>query len=165
MKFLIKAICILALSVLCWVVIKGYSRFMKKRLSESLDMLTVIEAVRRGIATRLMTPRECLSAELSLSSLGVLEFCKQVSCGKTLSEAFSAGKPSLSLSRECRDILSEYFSSFGTGYREDEIRLADDVIERYGARLSEERAQGVGDAKVFKSVAVAVTLGVIILII
>ena len=165
MKFLIKALCIFALALLCGAVIRGYSKFMKKRLSESLDMLTVIEAVRRGISTRLMTPRECLSAELSLSSEAVADFCREVACGKTLKEALAVLQPRLSLSRECRAILSEYFSAFGTGYREDEIRLADEVIERYGARLSEERAEGENDARVFKSVAVAVTLGIIILII
>ena len=62
-------------------------------------------------------------------------------------------------------MLSEYFASFGKGYLDDEIRCADELIERYLALVEREESADDNDIKVVKSIAVAITLGVIILII
>ena len=164
MSFLIKSIVIVLLSVLCMTLVRGYSAYMKKRRHESRELLYLLEAVRKSMSTRLSTPREAL-ASVAVDSPCVEEFRARVASGERLSEAFSCVEKSLSVSRACREMLSVYFADFGGGYLEDEVRCADEFLSRYLAEVEREEREGADDLRVVKSIAIAVTLGVIILII
>lgn len=164
MSYLIKPVVIVVLSAICMWVIRGYGAYMKKRRLESRELLRLSEAIRKSVATRLQTPKEALS-RISCRSGAAEGFRRLVVSGKTLYEAFSETEGSFSLSRGCREMLSEYFASFGKGYLDEEIRCADEFIERYRAEVEREELAGEADERVARSIAIAVTLGIIILII
>lgn len=164
MSYLIKPIVIVLLSALCMTLIRGYGGYMKRRRLESKELLRLCEAIRKSIATRLSTPRETLR-DVSGLSPAVERMRELVVSGKSLSEAFSSVSRSLAISPACREMLSEYFAAFGKGYRDDELRCADEFAERYRSELQREESAGETDARVVKSVIIAVTLGIIILII
>ena len=144
--------------------IRGYAAYMKKRRLESEDFYRLLEAIRKSMSTRLSTPKEAL-ASISVESQGAEHFRELVVSGETLSDAFSRLSPSTSLSRGCSGMLSEYFAAFGRGYLDEELRCADEFILRFGKEIERERVCGANDERVVRSVAIAVTLGVIILII
>ena len=165
MSYLIKGAIALALTVLCTYVIRGYKAYIKKRLCELSDILILAGLIRRGVSTRLLTPRECLSSSPELESDGVRELLSYVIAGQTLCDSLARVRRRLSLSSESMGLISEYFSSFGCGYREDELRLADAFIGSLSERLSLEREEAEKDKRVFSGVAISITLGIIILII
>lgn len=164
MRYLIKPAVIVLLSALCTAFIKGYSAYMKKRRDESRDLYRLMETVRRGMSTRLSTPKEAL-ASVSAESPEAERFRALVVSGRTLFEAFCEVSGSLSLSRGCRMMLTEYFKSFGKGYLDEEIRCADELLSRFASEIGMEEERGANDERVVKSVAVAITLGIIIFII
>ena len=164
MSYLIKPIVIVLLAVLCMTLIRGYSSYMKKRMLESRELLHLLEATRKSMSTRLSTPKKAFSS-VSVSSPAVEEFRVRVASGDRLSEAFAKAERGLSVSPECRRMLSEYFDGFGSGYLEDEIRCADEFLARYLAEIEREEVAGANDLWVVKSMAIAITLGIIILII
>lgn len=164
MSYLIKPATCVLLAVICLLIIRGYSGYMKKRRFETREILRLCEVIRKSIATRLLTPREAL-AGISSESAAVERFRSAVVSGATLSEAFSEVRLVLSLSGRIRSSLCEYFAEFGRGYRDDEVRCADEFIERYRAELEREEASGEADERVARAIIIAVTLGIIILII
>ena len=165
MSYLIKGGVSLILLSLCVITLRGYTKFIKKRQRISREMLSVLEIIRRGISTNLMIPRECLRLDGGDFSEEIFAFCDAVRGGATLYDASAPIRRRSMLSGECAARLSEYFRDFGRGYLDDEICRADEIISFLRKRLDLEEAEAVRDAKVFKSVAVAITLGAIILII
>ena len=164
MRYLIKPIVIALLDILCAVFIRGYGAYMKRRRLESRELLHLLEILRKSMSTALSTPRQALSS-VTVTSTAVESFRSLVCSGESLYDAFCKARGGMSVSRACLEMLSEYFASFGKGYLDDEIRYADDMIERYLALVEREESAGDNDIKVVKSIAVAITLGVIILII
>ena len=163
-RYLIKPIVIALLALLCAVFIRGYGAYMKRRALESRDILHLLESLRKGMSVSLSTPREAFSTA-TVSAPSVERFSALVCSGEPLYEAFCSASHAMSISRACREMLLEYFSSFGKGYLQDEIRCADELTERYTSLIENEERCGANDFRVVKSIAVAVTLGVIILII
>lgn len=164
MSYLIKGVVSALLAIICALVIRGYGGYMKKRLTESGELLRLCETIRKSIATRLLTPREALSGVSGLSP-ATERFRALVASGSPLGEAFAEVSGALSVSPATRDMLSEYFGSFGKGYLDDEVRCADELIGRFREQLLREELAAEGELKVAKSVIIAVTLGIIILII
>jgi hypothetical protein len=164
MRYLIKPFLCILLALLCMAVIRGYSKYMKKRRLETREFLRLCEVIRKSIATRLLTPKEAF-ADVSCSEAAVERFRLAVVSGATLKDAFSGVIGLLSLSGNIRSQLSEYFATFGQGYLDDEVRCADEFLERFRAELEREEASGDTDERVARAIIIAITLGVIILII
>jgi hypothetical protein len=137
---------------------------MKRRRLESRDLIHLLEVLRKSMSVALSTPRQAFS-QVTVDTPTVERFRTLVCSGEPLYEAFCKTVGSMSVSHACREILSEYFASFGRGYLEDEIRCSGEIIDRYGSLIEREERAGEVDLRVVKSIAVAVTLGVIILII
>ena len=164
MSYLIKPIIIALLAALCAIFIRGYGAYMKRRAIESRDILHLLESLRKGMSVSLSTPRQALSSVTVSASL-VERFRAIVCSGESLYDAFCKTRGGMSVSRACLEMLSEYFASFGKRYLDDEIRYADELTERYTSLIENEEKCGANDFRIVKSIAVAVTLGVIILII
>ena len=69
------------------------------------------------------------------------------------------------LGQECTRVLDSLFSSLGTGYLEDEVRLIDLHRSQLAELVDRERAEADRQVKLIRTLTASAALGVIILII
>ncbi len=85
--------------------------------------------------------------------------------GADLESAFSSSDAPRIVGTECARVAESLFSSLGTGYLEDEIKL----IDAHRAQLSElvegERAESARRVRLVRTLTASVSLGLIILIV
>ena len=160
MKY-VGILCVLAASVL----ISGeYSRYMNKRVLECRDFVSFISHMRIQVGCFLRPVKE-LGIGFSSESLAGSGFLEALSHSENISEAYSKCEPSLSLSSEEREVLCDFFSSFGDGYLDEQLKLIDSAHSRMQElylRLSTER---VKNTRLVSTVSVTAALGFIIFVI
>ena len=88
-----------------------------------------------------------------------------MSTSENIKEAYLKCESSLSLSTEEKEVLSGFFSAFGDGYLDEQVKLIDSTyprIERLYLKLSDER---VKNTRLVSTVSVTLALGFIIFVI
>ena len=160
MKY-VGILCVLVASVL----ISGeYCRYMNKRVLECRDFVSFISHMRIQVGCFLRPVRE-LAIGFSSESLDRTGFLEALTYSQNISEAYSKCEPYLSLSSEEREVLSGFFSSFGDGYLDEQIKLIDSTysrMEELYLRLSGER---VKNTRLVSTISVTAALGFIIFVI
>lgn len=142
----------------------SYSKHVKKRLSECEGFLEFIAHVRLQMSCYLKPPRALSEGFYSepLSKSGFLQYVGEC---ESIYEAYKRAETRLSLSDEERGILEKLFSSLGSGYLNDELKL----LDAYGSLLDEAyeslKKEAPKSAKLISTVSVTVAIGFLILVI
>ena len=145
------------------VVCREYAKNRKRRLSICEEFSLLIAHLRLEIACYLKPLDEVVSAYESpvLEESGFLPMAREVG----LSEAFLSMGSSLFLSDEERGVLGRFFSSLGSGYMEDEIKLIDLCAVQFSQLLEHNRTAMPNDVKLYNTLFCAAALGIIIFLI
>ena len=137
---------------------KVFSGSRVSRLSEYLDFLSHIE---RRISTALL-PQHRLVDGFSSKALEESFLPKLRECGELYSAYESAGG---GICDTAHKILLSYFADFGKSDREGELSRVREAMARLRPVFEDERSASEKNIKLFETVAVAVALGLIILLI
>ena len=143
---------------------REYARYMKKRLSECEGFLKLFEYMRIKISSFLDSPRKIAEGFDSdaLRSVGFLSALSE--SGDTLL-AYRKIEGGLSLSREERGVVEELFSSVGSCYLEDAVRLIGAASEKMKGRQVALAVECPRNIRLFTSLAVTCALGIVILLV
>lgn len=154
-------LCVLLASLL---VSREYCRHMNKRISECREFLAFISHMRVQVGCFLRPVRE-LGIGFSSETLEEVGFIEALSESENIKEAYLKCEPKLSLSMEEKEALFGFFSSFGDGYLDEQVKLIDSAypkIEKLYLKLSDER---VKNTRLVSTVSVTLALGFIIFVI
>lgn len=163
MNFFIKILGSAFLLVAVLAMTREYEMFLKKRFDVCRGFIELLSHIRRKIdgyltpATELLDGFECKA----LTETGYVDRARE----KGISSAYFELEGSLHLDAAVQSCLSSFFSDFGKDYKEGTLKLLDLSIGRlseYTERLSAENERSL---KLARTLAAAVALGLIILII
>ncbi|MBO7304493.1 MAG: stage III sporulation protein AB [Clostridia bacterium] len=141
-----------------------YAKHMKKRFRECEGFLFFFEHMRIGISSFLHSPRK-LSEGFSSDALRSVGFLPALAESDDVLEAYKKAEGSLSLSREERGVIEELFSSVGSCYLSDALRLIDRASEKMKVRRAALAAEYPKNVRLFTSISVTCALGIVILLI
>lgn len=143
---------------------KEYTGYVKRRLSQCREFLSFISHIRISVGCYL-TPSDELWRGFDSDELCAIGFLPAVKSGAGIYEAYKNCESKLLLSREAKGVLSELFSSLGSGYLDDGMRLIDsseERMERICRNLDEDLPRCV---KLAATLSLTAAIGISILII
>jgi hypothetical protein len=117
---------------------REYSRFADRRLAQWQGFSRLISHA-EGMIEKYLLSGGALWQDFENHELARIGFLKLLREGASTCEAFSACSSSLSLPRECKDRLFEFFSSFGKGYRERELKSIAAFLKDFNGKYAEEK--------------------------
>ena len=141
-----------------------YSGYMNKRTAECRGFLAFISHMRIQVGCFLRPAKE-LARGFSSESLEKAGFIEALHNCENISEAYSKCEGELSLSHEEKGVLSDFFSSFGDGYLDQQIKLIESAHAKMEGLCTKLTAERVKNTRLVSAISVTLALGVIILII
>ena len=151
----------LVLLSVAWITTE-YSRGQNRRLSELLGFIEFISKMRIGIGCFMKKGKE-LAEGVECKALEEVGFLGALSDGCSLSEAYEACRGRLSVGKREREILDGLFSSVGSGYLADGVRVVDKAEGELTKIADGLRGEVAKNIKLFGVLAAAGSVGVIIL--
>ena len=142
---IVKYLCIGAMAITALWIGRGYSAYADRRLGEMRGLSALILHIESRLGRTLDYGAELYRGfdDEFLRKCGFLDLLSE---GKPLHDAFSESKKSMILPDEVEDIVDKLFSSFGKGYKDQEIeklRTArvelDKKIATYGEELEKNK--------------------------
>ena len=115
--------------------------------------------------SRFLTPQESILQNFSDEALEKCGFLPAIRSGKSLSEAFEACKPSLSLSDDLKGRLGKFFHGFGGEYLDGEISRASDFRSELETGLKKEESELEKGLKITNALLLGGAVGIVILMI
>ena len=146
------------------IVSRDYSSYMQKRSAECKDFLAFIAHMRIQVGC-FLRPVKKLGEGFSSPALEKSGFLDSLSESERILDAYKNCEANLSLSAEEKNLLTDFFSSFGEGYLDEGVKLIESSysgMERLYQRLCEEKAK---NTKLVTSLSVTLALGIIIFMI
>lgn len=157
----IIGICILIFTI-CYIS-KTLSDKRRRALSVYEELSRFLHFVKRSIGCYLMPLRDIavgFDSEL-LDSYGFLALIRDGACGiDALEKSGLCGV----LDAESSRLLSTFFSSFGSGYLDEELRLVSSVLEELDEKVAFERRRTPERVRLFGTLGAAASLALLILI-
>ena len=142
---------------------REYTRYTEQRIAELDGFVAFLNHAKSEISMYL-TPVKGITRGFRNESLEKLGFISAIESSGSLSYAFSECMDGLSVGGEAKELLSECFSGFGQGYKEQELSR----IERYAVRLEKmlesEREELPKNAKMVSTLLLAGAVGIFILL-
>ena len=128
----------IAVALACLLLSSAYSAYIRQRAAEYSAYLGFLLLMRREISSSLCTAGElgCRSSDSLLENLGFLPSLRD---GELLFSAFSKTERESLMNDEDRSTLGRYFSDFGLGTLNTELRALDGCIASFSEREREER--------------------------
>lgn len=142
---------------------REYTRYTEKRTEELCGFVAFLNHIKREIAMYLR-PMSGMTFGFKNESLEALGFIAEAEKQGNLGKAFAECKERTSLGKESRDMLSECFSGFGQGYKEQELSRIERYIDRLGKILEYEREALPKNAKMVSTLLLCGALGIFILL-
>ena len=153
-----------AILLLCALYIgKEYKRYVDRRIEEEEGFLAFLSHAREEIAMYL-SPQKTLSSRFKNESLSKIGFLEEANRGGGLKDAFLECKNRLSIGKEAKELLFEFFSGFGQGYKEQEIKRIDSYSSRLSKLFDADRAELPKTAQMVSTLLLAGAVGVFILL-
>lgn len=143
---------------------REYCRYINKRVLECRDFVAFISHMRIQVGCFLRPVKE-LAIGFSSESLDRAGFIDALSNSENISEAYLKCEPSLSLSEEEKEVLSGFFSSFGEGYLDEQVKLIDSVYQRMEELYSKLCREREKNTRLFVAISVTAALGFVIFVI
>lgn len=145
-----------------FVISREYTGYVKKHLAESEGFISFIKHMIFEVKCYLKPPREIVKG---FHNEAIEPFLNALLTEESMYSAFEVSRLALSLSgEECR-VLEELFSSIGTCYADDGVRLLDSSVARLSELNVALRSDGLRSARIFGIVSTAVSVGLFILLI
>lgn len=141
---------------------REYSRYMRKRLAECEGFLSFIKYMRRQVHCFLRSPSEI---GRDFEGEAIAPFLSELRREESLSSAYLSSVESFSLSREEREVLSELFTSIGSCYADEGVRLLDVALERLSELHGELSEGSKKNTRLVATLSSAFAVGVFILVI
>ena len=142
---------------------REYTRYVEKRLSALRGVIALV-AYARGRIEGFLTPKEGLWRDFNNEADALAPFFALINEGVCPPDAFNMKKDDLPLSREAKKILADFFSALGRGYKESELLLCRKTEEALTRIYTLEEAELPKNAKAVRVILLAVSLGVMILL-
>ena len=142
---------------------REYSRYAKRRISECESFLSLLRHVKGEINRFLSTPSAIFKSysDENLERVGFLALQRE---GKSLYECFEGCRCRLSIPERIKDKLSRFFYGFGENYKDGEISRTEYYIDEIEPLLREEWEALPDRIKLVRTLAAAISLGLIILV-
>ena len=137
---IVKYIGIGAMAITALWIGRGYSAYVDRRLGEMRGLSALILHIESRLGRTLDYGAELYRgfSDEFLEKCGFLQFLRE---GKPLSDAFSEAKTSMLLPDEVSTLVDNLFSSFGRGYKDQEIeklRTTRGLLDKEIATLGED---------------------------
>lgn len=140
-----------------------YSEYLTRGRDELFEFHDFLEKMNLRVLAYLDTGGGFVRGE-DYKALDRVGFTRGVTEGKGLFEAYSDCMPRLAISRSDKSLLFDFFKEYGRGDMATEVKRTEKIIGSLAARLESARTENEKKIKVFTSVALAVCLGIVILI-
>ena len=129
-----KIISLLIMGVIALWVTRGYSSFIDRRLGQMRGILSLVKHMEEGISHTLGFGGDLYRdfSDKYLEDAGLLPLLRE---GVSPTEALSSDSVSLSLDSNWTDEVRSFFSDFGRGYLENEIRRLSDLRVRLSSEF------------------------------
>ncbi len=154
---LVGGIIVLGVSLFVYAL---YNRFLAEGRGLARAYLSLMKRIREQIFCYSKGVKEIIS---EVSDEGLEAFVSMVKEGRRAHEAFALSDTGTLLKEE-KELIAECLESLGTGYLESEVKRLDVYIKRLEELISANEAESAKKKKVLLAALLAVSLGVIILI-
>ena len=141
-----------------------YSEYLTRGRDELCEFRDFLEKMNLRILAYLDTGAGFVAGE-EFSALRRVGFIQGVLSGNGLFDSYSECIQRLSISKSDKTLLYDFFKEYGKGDMDIEVKRTDRIIGALAARTETVCGEIKKKIKVFTSVALAVCLGVVILII
>ncbi len=155
---------IIAVMLSALVISREYARYMKKRELECEAFLEFIAHLRIQLGCFLRPLREA-AAGFSSEALERVGFLGAVGSAESICKAYGSVKKRLSLSEAESRPLEALFSSLGSGYLEDELKLIDICEAEMRDAAEKIKVQSPKNIKLISTLSVTAAIGFFILVI
>lgn len=143
---------------------RAYRDYLDKGVRELRGFISLITHIEAKVGC-FLTPSDGLWSTFSDTALVQNGFLSALESGKTLSEAFEDCSSSLTVRTEERELLSDFFSSFGTGYRDTETNRCQRVLKALSTSLSSYEERAEKDKSIASALLLGGALAIVIMII
>lgn len=154
---------IVLILIFALLVSREYDRYLKKRLAEASAFLSYINHIRKQIS-RFLSPVSDWRESFSDGRLEDIGFLPRVREGVTLDEAFQACRERLSVSEEMKKTLGSFFSDFGRGYLDEEIKKADTAFSQAEEIFKKESEECKKSSKIAKTLLLSLALSLALIL-
>ena len=154
----------MALSLLCALVFcRGYKNYLQEKLLLSEAFCKLLSHFHSRIECFLTPPELLLEGfeNRELEAAGYIEAAGRAG----VCDGYFEIKDSLCIPEEEKKILSEFFEKFGSEYRSGTLRLTEHTHTELLSRVEKKRKRINDEIKVVQTVAAALALGTVILLI
>ena len=159
-----KYVGILCVLLAAFLVSGEYRRRVKKRVSECREFLAFLSHMRVQVGC-FLKPAKQLGEGFESESLTDAGFIQALATSDSIGQAFSLCEPRLSLSCEEKEVLSLFFSSFGEGYLDGQIKLIDATHARMESLYASLASESVKNTRLVAAISVTAAIGLIIFVI
>ena len=142
----------------------GYSKYMKKRVLEGEGFLAFLSYASRQMSCYLR-PQRSLADGFECEALSEVGFLDAVRESESIFAAYKKTKSRLSIGKEERELLEEFFASFGEGYLEDEIKRLDFYSEGLRKAVEKAKTDAPKNTRLVSVLSVTAALGFLIFVI
>lgn len=141
---------------------REYSAYADRRLRECEGYLTLVSYIEKMIDSYL-APLSVIFRDFECEALTENGFLPAVRSGVSPGEAL--GEKKLLIPEDIRELLCDYFSGFGKGYKDAELSRTRKAREELEKMVENERASLEKSVKVIRALLLGVAAGIAILII
>lgn len=150
--------------LLAFYLSREHKKEVEKRLGEGEACLLFMKSLRREVGCFLRPISEWARGYGSTCP-GLLSLISRLRSGMSLGDAYGEIEDGLCLSPSAKRSFSSFCTSFGKGYMEDELRMADAHISQLELCLEGERAEGARQCRLVSTLSVASSFAIVILLI
>ena len=140
---------------------REYARHMERRLAECEGFLRFFEHMRIKVSSFLSSPKE-LCTDFDFGALHKVGFADALRSSSDTLSAYKQISGALSLSDAEKKIVEELFSSVGSCYRTDAVRLIEAAEEKMSRVRDELAATLPKSVRLVTSLAVTGAIGIVI---
>lgn len=144
--------------------IRLYRAYLGTRVAFFDEFISLIGDLRRHISTHRGSVAEIVAAH-SGGRLGEVGFATAYKASGSLCKAFSDVRGQVNMPEDALRSLSEYFRTYGTGYTADELAAADGEIATLERMAKAEKEASLRSQKAASATAVAIALGLVVLLV
>lgn len=141
---------------------RGYSLYAEKRISECEGFLSFLIHI-KGQITRTLTPPLDFFKDFKCEPLMRSGFLTELEAGKTLTEAFDTSKQRLSIGKQAKELLWDFFYGFGGDYKDGELARLGEFEQRLSETVKKDREELPKSVKLVRTLLISGALGLIIL--
>lgn len=146
-----------------FLLLDRFTAYRRAREAECAGFLAFLSFLRRQIACFARPVPQAAEgfSDAALERVGFLPALRETG---DLSAAWQAALFALSLGEAEREVVGEFFASFGKGYLDDEVRRADAAIDELTRLFEAGRRQMPRTVKLVRTLTVSLTLCAVILL-